>query len=174
VRLAPVRWDGLWSAFAHAVRNCADHGLQTAQERAAAGKPPRNQVRLATAWTERGAMRLTLADDGRGIDWTKVRQRAEAAGLPATTDADLQAALFADGLSTADAVTDLSGRGVGLSALKAAAAELGGRVEVCSRPGEGTRFEITIPTSQAAELAAHGPAANGEAGGSRTGAQRAA
>ncbi|MEO8553944.1 MAG: ATP-binding protein, partial [Kofleriaceae bacterium] len=94
---------------------------------------------------------ITLADDGRGIDWEAIRAKAEREGLPTATREDLIAALFADGLSTRDQASEVSGRGVGLGALRAAVAALGGTVDVASTPGAGTRFELRFP-DPAAEL----------------------
>jgi len=88
-----------------------------------------------------------VTDDVRGIAWDRLRDKARGAGLPAETRPDLVEALFADGVSTAAAVSQTSGRGVGLSAVRAAAAEVRGTVAVDSEPGHGTRFTFTFSVS---------------------------
>jgi two-component system chemotaxis sensor kinase CheA len=134
-----------WAVLAHVVRNAVDHGFETAEERAAAGKSPKNRVRLrAFALDERGFV-LSLSDDGRGIDWEKVARKAVAAGLPSATQADLEQALYADTISTRDQVSETSGRGVGLGAVRAAVTALGGSIEIESDLGRGTTFRFTLP-----------------------------
>lgn len=144
VRLDADRWAGFWLAMVHAVRNAVDHGIESAGERQAAGKPPRAQLRLSASRAPSGQLVIALADDGRGIDWDAVRAKARAAGLRAETAGDLVAALFHDGMSTRDTATEVSGRGVGLGALRAAAAQLGGAIAVRSEPGAGTTFELVF------------------------------
>jgi two-component system chemotaxis sensor kinase CheA len=148
IRLDPERWVGFWAAMVHAVRNAVDHGVETSAERSAAGKPARATVTLAASHRD-GHLVITLADDGRGIDWEAVRARAAREGLPAVTRADLVAALFADGLSTREVASDVSGRGIGLGALRAAITALDGTVDVTSSTGAGTRFEIRFPDASA-------------------------
>jgi two-component system chemotaxis sensor kinase CheA len=109
-----------------------------------AGKPEAGTIVLSARRTSE-ALVLDFADDGRGIAWSEVRDKAREQGLPADSPEDLERALFAVGVSTASEVTDVSGRGVGLSALAAAAGPLGGRVTVHSAEGRGTRFVLTFP-----------------------------
>lgn len=135
---------GVWPALGHAVRNALDHGLERADERASAGKPGSGTLRLAAA-VEGDALVVTVADDGRGIDWARVAAAARSRGLPSETLADLEAALFADGLSTAATVTDVSGRGVGMSALRDVCAAAGGQLAIESRPGVGTTLRMSWP-----------------------------
>ncbi|MCG5055177.1 MAG: PAS domain S-box protein [Myxococcales bacterium] len=144
LRLPDLAWDGFWSALIHAVRNALDHGIEPAEERQARGKRPVGQMRLVTEHKE-GHVVVALEDDGRGIDWEKVRTKAASVGAPSTTNEDLEDALFLDGLSTRDEVTSLSGRGVGMSALRQACRDLGGNVKVSSVPGQGTRLEFWMP-----------------------------
>jgi two-component system chemotaxis sensor kinase CheA len=145
LRVPASAFAGLWGVLAHVVRNTVDHGLQTEEEREACGKVPENRVCLqASAQGERGFV-LSISDDGRGIDWDKLAEKAAAAGLPAGTRSDLEEALFADSISTRDEVSETSGRGVGLGAVRAVVTALGGSVEVESVTGEGTTFRIALP-----------------------------
>ena len=95
LRLDPKHWRGFWSAFIPVVRNAVDHGLETEDERAAHGKSPRGTITLRSYVTGDRFV-VEVVDDGRGIDWTKVAQRAAALGLPAGTEAECRDALFRD------------------------------------------------------------------------------
>ena len=114
-----------------------------------AGKPATGHMLLASRIVD-DTLHVEVRDDGRGIDWGRVRAAAEGRGLPATTPDDLVAALFTSGVSTSAAVTDLSGRGVGLDALRVACRELGGDATVRSIPGQGTHLCCSIPLATAA------------------------
>lgn len=150
VRISAARFGGFWSSLVHVVRNMVDHGLETAEVRAHAGKSTVGRILLrATENAER--VTIECSDDGAGIDWAAVAVKACAAGLPFATPQDLQAALFARGISTAEAVTDISGRGVGLSAVLEHCQQLGGTVAVSSNPGRGTRFVFTFAASAKAQ-----------------------
>ena len=149
VRLDSARWIGFWSAMIHAVRNAVDHGIESAAERQAAGKSPTAALSLA-AVRQHGRLVITLSDDGRGIDWEALRAKAVRNGLPATTEDDLKTALFTDGVSTREEATELSGRGVGLGALREAVELLGGSVDVRSQPGAGTSFLFSFPDDELA------------------------
>jgi two-component system chemotaxis sensor kinase CheA len=144
VRLPSEQLRPFWRAFSHLVRNALDHGVERPDDRRAAGKPEAGHIELR-ARTTGGVATIEIADDGRGIDWDRVRDKARAAGLPADGHDDLVRALFADGLSTASAVSETSGRGVGLAAVLAAVDEAHGRVDVQSERGTGTRFVFTFP-----------------------------
>jgi two-component system chemotaxis sensor kinase CheA len=144
VRLPAERWNPFWNAFVHVVRNCVDHGIESTEERLRQGKSEHGQLRFRSR-QEGGNFVLTVEDDGRGIDWGKVKAKAQSLGLAAATQRDLEASLFAEGLSTKDSVTDVSGRGVGMGAILDVTLSLGGRVGVQSRQGEGTAFVFTIP-----------------------------
>lgn len=176
VESAPLRlpadpWRGFWSSFVHLVRNAVDHGLEPGDERRALGKPPVGHLVLRAGVEPEGFV-IEIADDGRGIDWGAVARRARAERLPAVTADDLTAALFHDGISTRDEASEHSGRGVGLGAVRAACARLGGRVEVHSAPGRGTSFRFVF-SPQAVSCAAPEPeplverALLAEAGGRR-------
>ncbi len=144
VRLDPRRWAGFWSNFIHAVRNSLDHGIEPAEVRVALGKPAEGTLTLRT-YEERDRIVVEISDDGRGIDWPALAARGARAGLRVETRDDLVNALFADGVSTAASVTDLSGRGVGMGALLAGTRELGGDLVVQSVQGAGTTLRFTFP-----------------------------
>jgi signal transduction histidine kinase len=146
LRLPPARWAGFWSAFAHAVRNTVDHGVETSAQRQAAGKPPRAVVKLSVR-RDGGRVVVSIADDGRGIDWQVVAARARDRKLPHASRADLEAALFADGISTRRESTAISGRGVGLGALREVVRALGGDSFVEDAAGGGTVFRFVLPES---------------------------
>ncbi len=144
--------EQLQDPLAHLLRNCFDHGLETPTERVAAGKPTTGELRLKAGYV--GTMvRIELSDDGRGIDAEKVRQRALARGLISEndhlTEAQLQELILLPGFSTAEEVTDLSGRGVGMDVVRRNIENLGGSLQLQSKPGVGTRFQLTIPLTLA-------------------------
>jgi two-component system chemotaxis sensor kinase CheA len=155
LRLPKEEWAPFWSSLVHVLRNAIDHGLEGRKARAAAGKDRVGQLSLR-AFPDQGQIIVEIIDDGSGIAWDKVRERAKERGLPHTTQNDLQSALFADGLSTRDWVSQTSGRGVGLGAALAACQRLGGRVRVESEAGKGTRVRFFVPM-QARELVETGP-----------------
>jgi len=133
----------LFAALVHLVRNAIDHGLETRSERAESGK--QDATFSLRASLSQGEAEITIEDDGRGIDWDRVRERAQARGLPTASTSDLVAALFSDEFSTRDEATSISGRGVGLAAVQAEVRRLSGRVLVDSEPGRGTRFRLFVP-----------------------------
>jgi two-component system chemotaxis sensor kinase CheA len=149
LRLEPRRWQSFWSAFVHVVRNAVDHGLEYPAERTRLGKGEAGALTLRTA-IDGEEFVISLADDGKGVDWEAVRVRAGAAGLPTGSPEDLERALFHDGLSTADTVTEISGRGVGLGVVEASCRAHGGCVRVLSQPGQGTVFEFRFPRQEIA------------------------
>ncbi len=144
VRIPHERWATFWSAFSHVVRNAVDHGIESPDERAAAGKPSRGRIRLTTKVVD-GTCTVEIEDDGRGIDWDAIAAKAESMGLPSESTADLRAALLSDGVSSRTTVTETSGRGVGMAALKDVCDELGGSIAVTSSMGVGTRFSVSFP-----------------------------
>jgi two-component system chemotaxis sensor kinase CheA len=143
VRLDAATWSSFWSAMAHAVRNSMDHGIEDAETRVAAGKGEAGNIKLSA---NRSAGRLTicLTDDGRGIDWELLRSKLRQAGLPHREHGDLVAGLLADGITTREQVTDISGRGVGLAALRQAVEELNGSIKVESQAAHGTTFRFVF------------------------------
>ena len=152
----------LWSALVHAIRNAVDHGFEPPGEREASGKPARGTLRLSTRWKGNDLV-LSLSDDGRGIDWAAIAERAKDLGLPSRTKEDLEQALFSDRLTTKASATSTSGRGIGTAALKESVTKLGGRIEVESTPGEGTTFRFLVPRARIFD--SRKPAARPSAGG---------
>ncbi|PSJ43062.1 chemotaxis protein CheA [Allosphingosinicella deserti] len=146
--------DSLFEPLLHVVRNAIDHGAESADARRAAGKPERARLTIAARNTADQIM-IEIADDGAGIDADRVRRVAVERGIVDLAAADaLDAAaaiqlIFAPGFSTAAEVTEISGRGVGMDAVKAAAERFGGRVSVASRRGEGTAVTLRLPATAA-------------------------
>ncbi|MFL6257040.1 MAG: chemotaxis protein CheA [Pyrinomonadaceae bacterium] len=136
----------------HLVRNAVDHGVETEEERLAAGKPAVGRVRVE-AGSEGGLVVLRVSDDGRGVDVEAVARAAAAAGLAAPgatlTDAHALRLIFRPGFSTAAQASLVSGRGVGLDVVERAVEEAGGEVLVRSLSGRGTTFELRLPTALA-------------------------
>lgn len=136
----------------HLVRNAFDHAIEPPDERTAAGKPADGTIRIEAS--QRGNhVAIEVSDDGRGIDPARVRARAEAAGLIGPTDVlshrEILDLVFAPGLSTRTEVTETSGRGVGMDVVRANLTALGGRVELDSQVGRGTRVTLTLPITLA-------------------------
>jgi ligand-binding sensor domain-containing protein/signal transduction histidine kinase len=148
LRLDPERWNPLWSALVHLVRNAVDHGLESAEERASASKPARGMIRLE-ARSREGRLRLEIEDDGRGIDWETVRRLCRTRNLPSETRADLFQALLRPDFSSREQVTETSGRGVGLAAVAASVSERGGTLAVESEAGQGTCWILELPLERA-------------------------
>ena len=146
--------DALAEPLAHIVRNAADHGIETAAEREAARKPARGTVRL-DAYHEADHVVIEISDDGRGLDRNKILRRAIENGILRTedtgllNDSDIMNLIFAPGLSTADEITEISGRGVGLDVVKAAVDNLKGSIELESELGRGTTFRLMVPLTLA-------------------------
>lgn len=151
VRLPVERFREFWLSLTHLVRNIVDHGLQPEAERAEQGKPPKNNVLLSAHAGEHGVF-IEISDDGRGIRWDRLAEKAKQRGLPSSTRAELVRALLTDGVSTRETVTQTSGRGVGMAAVDAACRALGGSVSVESEPGRGTRFRFEFPRRDDAEI----------------------
>lgn len=132
----------------HMLRNAVDHGIETTEERRAAGKSPVGNVSMRFG-REGGDVLITLTDDGAGIDFDAVRAKAVALGLitedQTVTEGQLSEFLFEAGFSTASRVTQISGRGVGMDVVYSEIKQLGGGIEVESTRGKGTRFVIRLP-----------------------------
>jgi two-component system chemotaxis sensor kinase CheA len=134
----------------HAVRNAVDHGIEHPDERLAAGKPAEGAVRLEAAQVGPEVV-LTVTDDGRGVDLARVREEVgrRGTGVAGLRDEDLLLEVFRPGFSTAGTVSGVSGRGVGLDAVRAAVEAVRGRVTLRSGPGEGTELRIVVPITLA-------------------------
>jgi two-component system chemotaxis sensor kinase CheA len=136
----------------HMVRNSIDHGIESADERLAAGKPPSARIRIA-AFHQAGQVVVTVSDDGRGLDRNKILAKAQQNGLVAPgvtlSDAEIYPLIFEAGFSTAEAVTDISGRGVGMDVVRKHVQKLRGRIDIQSTPGQGTTFTIKLPLTLA-------------------------
>jgi signal transduction histidine kinase len=145
VRFDAPAWAPFWAAFTHVIRNAVDHGIEGPDDRRRAGKPEHGTLTLRTRLVGAEVL-VELTDDGRGIDWAAVARSAATAGIPSVTHQDLVEALFRDGMSTREAVTEWSGRGVGLAAVRSACRELGGAIAVRTEPGRGTTFELRMPS----------------------------
>jgi two-component system chemotaxis sensor kinase CheA len=148
LRLPGDSWAAFWAAFTHAIRNAIDHGIESPEERGAAGKSEVARLTLRAGWRGDG-LAIEIEDDGRGIDWAKVTERARMRGLPSTSRDDLVEALFHDGFTTRDVASEISGRGIGLSALRHACVAFGGHVAITSRDGAGTTLGFCWPSASA-------------------------
>ena len=144
--------DRLADPLVHLVRNSIDHGLEKPEERIAAGKDPKGKVILSAHQTG-GEVIITIKDDGRGINRDRVRAKAESSGLiqPGQTlsDPELLQLIFQPGFSTAQAVTNLSGRGVGMDVVKKTVEALRGAIDIVSKPGDGSEVSLRIPLTLA-------------------------
>jgi len=146
--------DALAEPLAHLIRNAADHGIESASERAAAGKPVNGTVRL-DAYHEGDQVVIEVSDNGRGIDREKVIRRAIERGLMSATEtsrmneAEINHLIFTPGFSTAENVTEISGRGVGLDVVKSALDNLKGSIEIETEAGRGTTFRLIVPLTLA-------------------------
>ena len=146
--------ESLADPLVHIIRNSLDHGLETAEERRAAGKPPAGQLSIR-ARSESDRVVIEIADDGRGIDPEIMRRKAYEKGiideqtLERLTDQEAVNLVFAAGFSTAAAVSDLSGRGVGMDVVRNAVAQVNGSIDLKSESGKGTRLRLSLPLSMA-------------------------
>ena len=145
--------DEIGDPVVHLLRNAIDHGFESASERTAAGKPPTGRLVLSAA-RERSSITIRVSDDGRGIDRDRVLAKARHLGLVDTgrtelSDDDLIRLISRPGFSTAERVTDISGRGVGIDVVHARIRSLGGSVEIRSTPGKGTTVTLRLPLTLA-------------------------
>ena len=142
--------DRLEAPLNHLIRNALDHGIESPEERRAAGKPPMATIRLE-ARHRAGMLQIVLSDDGRGVDLDRLRAKVVDRGLTTAAmarrlgEAELLDFLFLPGFSTKEQVTAVSGRGVGLDVVQSMVHSVRGSVRVASRPGKGTRFILQLP-----------------------------
>ncbi|MGH7506139.1 MAG: chemotaxis protein CheA, partial [Longimicrobiales bacterium] len=136
----------------HMIRNAVDHGIEPPTEREAAGKSPRGSISVSARHAG-GSVVITMTDDGRGLDRTKILDRAVARGLidpeRGVSDRDVFELIFTPGFSTAEQVTDLSGRGVGMDVVRRNVEALRGRIDIDSQAGNGSSFSIRLPLTLA-------------------------
>lgn len=144
--------ERLSDPLTHMIRNAIDHGLEAPDARRASGKCAEGVVRLS-AFHRSGRIVIEVADDGAGIDRGRVKSKAIERGLigedAQLTDDETDNLIFLPGFSTASAVSDLSGRGVGLDVVRRSVQALGGRISIVSRPGEGSTFTLSLPLTLA-------------------------
>lgn len=146
--------DLIKDPLTHMVRNSADHGLESTADRVAAGKPEQGTIRVS-AYHEGGHIIICIADNGRGLNTDRIKQKAVQNGLVTEadvekmTEAQIHKFIFAPGFSTAAAVTSVSGRGVGMDVVRTNIDQIGGTIDVKSVPGEGSSFTIKIPLTLA-------------------------
>ena len=144
--------EKLTDPLTHMIRNAVDHGIESAEARLAVGKPPEGTLRLSAAHRS-GRIVIEVSDDGGGINRDRVRAKAIERGLVSAeaelSDAEIDNLIFAPGFSTAEKVSDLSGRGVGMDVVKRSVQALGGRITVTSRPGQGATVTLSLPLTLA-------------------------
>ena len=144
--------ERLTDPITHMLRNAIDHGLETPDERTAAGKPTEGVVKLR-ALHRGGRIVIEVQDDGRGINRPRVRGIAIAKGLlteeAILTDEEVDNLIFLPGFSTADSISDISGRGVGMDVVRRSIQGLGGRITISSEPGKGSKFTMSLPLTLA-------------------------
>jgi len=143
--------DEIGEPLLHLIRNAIDHGIEGPEERRKKGKEREGNI-LIKAFQESSHIIITVEDDGKGIDEKLLREKAESAGFVSGEDAERKSVadlIFASGLSTAEKITEISGRGVGLDVVKKSLAGINGSVEVQSDPDFGTRFIIKLPLTLA-------------------------
>jgi len=146
--------DGLNDPLLHLIRNAIDHGIEIPEKREAAGKTPKGTL-LLSAKRDRDNVIITIEDDGGGINADKVKEKAIRAGVISTeaaaalSEEESYELLFRPGFSTAEVITDVSGRGVGLDVVKNSIESLKGIVRVDSEEGKGTKFELLLPPTMA-------------------------
>jgi len=146
--------DKIRDPLVHLLRNAVDHGIELPEERKNAGKPERGVIRL-TAEHDSGQIIITLSDDGGGIDTETLRKKAVERGLITDSESrsmqheDALELIFRPGLSTAEKVSDISGRGVGMDIVRTNIESVGGSILIESEPGQGTRFQVILPLTLA-------------------------
>jgi two-component system chemotaxis sensor kinase CheA len=144
--------DKIAEPLTHMIRNAVDHGIETPEKRQAAGKDPEGTIKLS-AKHRSGRILIELADDGGGINRERVKQKAIDNDLIAPdanlSDEEIDNLIFAPGFSTADQISDISGRGVGMDVVKRSIQALGGRISISSRPGLGSVFTMSLPLTLA-------------------------
>lgn len=145
LRLDPERFGPVFSELVHVIRNAVDHGLEKRDDRVMAGKQPNGRISLRASPSGDAAVLIEIADDGRGIAAESIQEKAKALNLPTGTRASVVDILCHEGFSTSDQVTETSGRGVGMSAVKRRIESMGGRIELQTSIGRGTTWRFVVP-----------------------------
>ena len=144
--------ERMGGAFEHLLRNCVAHGIEAPAQRQAAGKDATGQITVAVSH-EGNEVAVEFRDDGAGLDLARIRERGVALGLlgadAVPSEAELAQLIFAPGFSTADSITELAGRGVGMDVVRSEVNALGGRIETASAPGQGASFRLLLPLTTA-------------------------
>ena len=144
--------DKIAEPLTHMIRNAVDHGIESPEKRVAAGKDPEGTIKLS-AKHRSGRILIELQDDGGGINRERVKQKAIDNDLISPdanlSDEEIDNLIFAPGFSTADKISDISGRGVGMDVVKRSIQALGGRISISSRPGLGSTFTMSLPLTLA-------------------------
>ena len=144
--------EGLIDPLTHMIRNAVDHGIEDPEKRQAKGKPTHGTVKLS-AYHSSGRIVIEIKDDGAGINRERVLSKAIEKGIVARdaklSDDDIDNLIFAPGFSTAETITDVSGRGVGMDVVRQSIQALGGRVNISSEPGHGSLFSMSLPLTLA-------------------------
>jgi two-component system chemotaxis sensor kinase CheA len=144
VRLDPLKWRSLFMELVHVVRNAVDHGIESPEERRAAGKPAAGRLLLG-AQISAGVLSFEVSDDGGGIDWETLRAKGMAKGLPCSTELELLDILCIEGISSRSQSSEVSGRGIGMAAVKQVVEQLKGRIDVRSS-AQGTTWLFHFPS----------------------------
>ncbi len=144
--------DRMTGAFEHLLRNCVTHGIESPAARAAASKDPTGSI-VITVTQEGNEVSVEFRDDGAGLNLPRIREKGRAMGLVAAdahpSDAELANLIFTPGFSTAESVTGLAGRGVGMDVVRADVNAMGGRIETATAAGRGTSFRLVLPLTTA-------------------------
>jgi len=148
LRLSNERFAPFWSAFIHVLRNAVDHGIEDGEQRRQSGKPQSARIQVSTA-LEKDRFVVMVQDDGPGVDWATLKAKATKLGVAPNLLQKRENLVFLPGVSSKNTVTELSGRGFGMVAVRDACEALGGTVFVASEPGHGTRVSFSFPKTPA-------------------------
>jgi len=151
--LEPEIYGPFLRSLVHVFRNAVDHGLEAPEARLSAGKPAEGTIRCDVSSDDQG-LQIAIEDDGRGVDRQRLEERLIASGVPQAQAAGMsvESLMFREGLSSRDNADEISGRGVGLAAVKAELDRLGGSVWVETGQGAGTRLRFHLPANPPAKL----------------------
>ena len=157
MRLDPEVYGPFFSDLVHLVRNAIDHGIESPEERTLSGKPPVGKMTFKVQ-TRDNRLSFEISDDGRGIDWAVIAELGASLGLPSRTPAERLAILCRQGVTTRSDVSETSGRGVGMSAIKQRIDAMHGRLEVDSS-ANGTKWTVVLPWAPDQQLRRAAPRA---------------